>query len=279
MVQAHEPAPTGSPLLPTITPHFTLQTTVQSTTLMVVPQPYKDHNVCYPGEVVLWDADTATKANGITSTGTKVVVHSTIAFPCANTVTQALKFVHLLSANTHSIFTLILVVPNTPAIMMEPAITSGHSSKQLDVDPDPDTIITPTSPPTPLQQLGITHVPYDKVPDSYQVGLVMDTEAQGKDINQDLLGTDTVNNIKTTTASDTVTSAPLGLITQVVHKTKVKDDKHKLQGSILIKTEDTEAMQARSSTSETENLAATGALAVDDLATATHNNKGTSITV
>ncbi|KZP26258.1 hypothetical protein FIBSPDRAFT_949433 [Athelia psychrophila] len=119
-------------LLPTITPHFALQTTVHSTALMVVPQPYEDHDVCYPGEVALWDADAASaEANGIAGTGngtvTEVVVHgaATVVFGSrANAATRALEFEHLLSTYARSIFALISA--NTTAIVMEPAITSGH---------------------------------------------------------------------------------------------------------------------------------------------------------
>ncbi|KZP05061.1 hypothetical protein FIBSPDRAFT_967618 [Athelia psychrophila] len=293
--------PPDPPLIPTITPHFALQ----NTALMVVPQPYEGHNVCYPGEVALWDADAAAEANGIAATATA-------------TVAVAFEFKRLLSAYARSIFALISVVPNATAIVMEPAITSGHvanrykrhggrdirgapdpanlielaafslmllvipiaarlhtllspsrSSKQPDVDPDPDATIAPTSPPAPPQQLGITHDPYDNVPDSYQAELVTDADAQGEDDDQDLLGT---VNIKTR-ASDAVTCAPLGLITQAVHKTEVEDDEH------TTRTEDTEAAHTRSDTeSDTGNLAGTGAFGVDNLATATHDDESISIT-
>ncbi|KZP26257.1 hypothetical protein FIBSPDRAFT_928702 [Athelia psychrophila] len=165
-----------------------------------------------------------------------------------------------------------------------PALLSpSRSSKQPDVDPDPDAVIASTSPPAPAQHLGITHDPYDNVPDSYQAKMLTDAEAQDEDDDddQDLPGTDTVDNIKTATTSDTVTAAPLGLITQAAHKTEVEDDKRESQGSILIKTEDTEAAQTHSDTeSDTWNLAATasGALGVDNLATATHDDEGTGIT-
>ncbi|KZP11309.1 hypothetical protein FIBSPDRAFT_1050839 [Athelia psychrophila] len=162
-------------------------------------------------------------------------------------------------------------------------LSPSRSSKQPDVDPDPDAVIASTSPPAPTQHLGITHDPYGNVPDSYQAKMLTDAEAQDEDDDddQDLPGTDTVDNIKTATTSDTVTAAPLGLITQAVHRTEVEDDKRESHGGILIKTEDTEAAQTHSDTeSDTWNLAATasGALGVDNLATVTHDDEGTGIT-
>lgn len=110
--------PPDPPLLPTITPHFALQDALPCTALMVIPQPHEHRNVFYPGEVALWDADTATEEEIQGSSSDNQALNA-----AADNTARVLNFATAIRATLTALFT---AAPNTTAIVTEPAIGGGR---------------------------------------------------------------------------------------------------------------------------------------------------------